>query len=142
MQVECFVSVGGWGVFIDCIYLWLWLNGCSRVVRIMVCIYLWLWGGESYCEAPVGLGNFWIPPIESGDASSAEAVFYNGLSLAHQRRVLEEPGRAAHFWEADHVRAVADGGGEAELIDFQILCIVCHAQKTRSERKRRAAGSI
>merc|ERR1712061_336011 len=49
------------------------------------------------------------------------------------------PLRASFLWEADHVQAVADGGGEAELLGFQTLCIACHADKTREELQRRAA---
>ena len=72
-----------------------------------------------------------------GGASAAEANFFKGLTSAFWRRLGADPLRAADFWQADHVRAVADGGGEAEVVDFQTLCTVCHARKTKEEKRRR-----
>lgn len=34
------------------------------------------------------------------------------------------------LWDADHVRAVVDGGGECGLENMQTLCIWCHREKT------------
>lgn len=36
------------------------------------------------------------------------------------------------LWDADHVRAVVDGGGECGLENMQTLCIWCHREKTAS----------
>jgi len=43
------------------------------------------------------------------------------------------------IWEADHVVEVADGGGEADLANYQTLCIPCHKIKSAEGRARRAA---
>jgi len=37
------------------------------------------------------------------------------------------------FWDADHILAVAVGGGEALIGNFQTLCKVCHLQKTKTD---------
>lgn len=37
---------------------------------------------------------------------------------------------SGHLWEADHILAVADGGGECDLNNYQTLCIPCHRKKT------------
>jgi len=73
----------------------------------------------------------------SGGASELELAFFTRLTAAKQRHVLENP-KGSSLWEADHVLAVADGGGEADLQNFQTLCIACHAEKTKAEAKRRA----
>ncbi len=46
-----------------------------------------------------------------------------------------------HFWESDHIKPVAEGGGSCGLDNLQTLCRVCHKHKTfkqfqRSRRKR------
>jgi len=39
--------------------------------------------------------------------------------------------RSRHsFWDADHIRAVVDGGGECGLENMQTLCLWCHREKT------------
>ena len=59
------------------------------------------------------------------------------------RRCLDNP-KEGDFWEADHLRAVADGGGESDLSNYQTLCTRCHAAKSTREaaaRKKRAAAA-
>ena len=58
-------------------------------------------------------------------------------------RVLDDPKEGA-FWEADHARAVADGGGECALENYQTLCTRCHVAKSTREaaaRKKKAAAA-
>src|SRR5579862_1875474 len=53
------------------------------------------------------------------------------------------------FWDADHIRPVAEGGGECGLENMQTLCLWCHRDKTaamlrgveRWEKKVLAPGS-
>ena len=48
-----------------------------------------------------------------------------------------------HFWEADHIVSVADGGGSCTLENLTTLCIPCHRKKTRSwwgKKKRKSRG--
>ena len=59
---------------------------------------------------------------------------------ARTRRMLVKPVEG-DFWEADHIVAVAEGGGETSLDNFQTLCVPCHAEKTKAQeavRKRKA----
>jgi hypothetical protein len=39
------------------------------------------------------------------------------------------------LWDADHIRAVVDGGGECGLDNMQTLCVWCHREKTASARR-------
>jgi hypothetical protein len=45
------------------------------------------------------------------------------------RRALKIESRLT-LWDADHIRAVVDGGGECGLDNMQTLCLWCHRQKT------------
>lgn len=44
----------------------------------------------------------------------------------------------ASLWQADHIVAVKDGGGECGLDNLQTLCTSCHQRKTTEMRKRHA----
>lgn len=44
------------------------------------------------------------------------------------------------WWDADHIVAVAEGGGECGLENYRTLCIPCHLRVTR-ELQRRLANS-
>lgn len=74
---------------------------------------------------------------EVGGADAKERSFFSRLSIARRHHVLAEPHKGCRFWEADHVRAVVDGGGEANIDNFQTLCVACHAEKTRELAARR-----
>lgn len=39
------------------------------------------------------------------------------------------------LWDADHIRAVVDGGGECGLENMQTLCVWCHREKTAAMRR-------
>jgi len=45
------------------------------------------------------------------------------------------------FWDADHIRAVAEGGGECGLENMQTLCLWCHRDKTAEMRRREPLAS-
>jgi 5-methylcytosine-specific restriction enzyme A len=42
-------------------------------------------------------------------------------------------------WDADHITAVVEGGGQCSLINFRTLCIPCHRRVTRELLIRRRA---
>ena len=44
------------------------------------------------------------------------------------------------LWDADHVRAVAEGGGECDLDNLRTLCLCCHREVT-ADLRRRLKGS-
>eukprot|EP01083_Nonionella_stella_P193309 714098_1 len=43
-----------------------------------------------------------------------------------------------HFWEADHIIPVEQGGGQCDIENLQTLCVPCHRVKTRAQTKERA----
>jgi hypothetical protein len=43
-------------------------------------------------------------------------------------------------WEADHLVAVADGGGDCGLANYRLLCRACHVAVTAAWRTRRAGA--
>jgi hypothetical protein len=43
------------------------------------------------------------------------------------------------LWEADHVVAVEEGGGQCGLEGYQTLCVPCHKRKTKRLRRTLAA---
>lgn len=45
-----------------------------------------------------------------------------------------------HWWEADHVVAVVEGGGQCGIDNLQTLCLRCHKAKTRAMHRARAKG--
>jgi len=52
-------------------------------------------------------------------------------------RLLAAPHLEGLLWHADHKTAVADGGGECTVDNMQVLCVACHAEKTRREARGR-----
>ena len=57
-------------------------------------------------------------------------------------RLLQRP-REGDFWQADHVRAVAEGGGECGLDNLRTLCTPCHKTETEKLRARlRLTGGV
>ncbi len=57
--------------------------------------------------------------------------------LVKHRLTVKEAKKS--IWEADHIIEVADGGGEADLSNFQTLCLICHRSKSVKSRAKRAA---
>jgi 5-methylcytosine-specific restriction endonuclease McrA len=47
-----------------------------------------------------------------------------------------KPGGRASLWDADHILAVAEGGGECDLSNLRTLCLRCHRQVTADLRDR------
>lgn len=50
-------------------------------------------------------------------------------------QLLQFP-KEGDFWEADHIVAVAEGGGGCGLENLRTLCVPCHARETADLRKR------
>ncbi|MDE3106312.1 MAG: HNH endonuclease [Acidobacteriota bacterium] len=55
-----------------------------------------------------------------GQRRAAGLALY-GLSSLRSRRSL---------WDADHVRPVAEGGGQCDLDNLRTLCLLCHRKVT------------
>jgi 5-methylcytosine-specific restriction endonuclease McrA len=43
------------------------------------------------------------------------------------------------LWDADHILAVVEGGGECDLENLRTLCLLCHRRQTFDLRRRLAA---
>lgn len=43
---------------------------------------------------------------------------------------------SGHWWEADHITPVIEGGGECGLEGYRTLCISCHKKATKELRGR------
>ena len=48
--------------------------------------------------------------------------------------------RRTSLWDADHIAAVAEGGGECDLTNIRTLCLKCH-RKATSELRDRLRGA-
>lgn len=48
------------------------------------------------------------------------------------------PGQRKSLWDADHIVAVVEGGGECDLSNLRTLCLKCHRAATAALRERRA----
>lgn len=48
-------------------------------------------------------------------------------------RLLQDP-KEGDFWNADHINAVAEGGGGCNLDNLRTLCVPCHSGNLRHER--------
>lgn len=58
-----------------------------------------------------------------------EALELWGLKTVYARRSL---------WDADHIRPVAEGGGQCDLDNLRTLCLPCHREVTADLRRRLA----
>jgi 5-methylcytosine-specific restriction endonuclease McrA len=67
-----------------------------------------------------------------GRARQAGLSFY-GMKTISSRRSL---------WDADHILAVAEGGGQCDLDNLRTLCVPCHREVTASLRMRLAAQKL
>ena len=47
---------------------------------------------------------------------------------------------AGRAWQADHIKAVHQGGGLCSVSNLQTLCTVCHMQKTDRQNRERKLG--
>jgi 5-methylcytosine-specific restriction enzyme A len=61
------------------------------------------------------------------------------LDYTARREFEKEWGRRKTLWDADHIIAVAEGGGECDLSNMRTLCLKCHRLAT-AELRRRLSG--
>jgi len=63
----------------------------------------------------------------SRDPGRAQALELWGMKSITARRSL---------WDADHIRPVAEGGGQCDLDNLRTLCLPCHREVTADLRRR------
>ena len=61
------------------------------------------------------------------------------LDYAARRQFEKDWGPRRHFWDADHILPVVEGGGECDLSNMRTLCLKCHRAATAALAARRAA---
>ena len=54
---------------------------------------------------------------------------------------LAHPRVRRSLWDADHIRPVAEGGGQCDLENLRTLCLPCHREVTADLRRRLARGA-
>ncbi len=59
------------------------------------------------------------------------------LDFTARRRFEKEWGTRRRLWDADHIVAVIEGGGECDLSNMRTLCLKCHREVTAELRRRR-----
>ena len=69
----------------------------------------------------------------------AHRAWTSGKPPAGDRAARRRWRAAKPRWEADHIVAVADGGGECGLENYRLLCRECHLRITLAWRAQRAA---
>ena len=45
------------------------------------------------------------------------------------------------YWDADHIKPVAQGGGECGIENYQTLCVWCHRGKTAAQVRKEPEGT-
>jgi 5-methylcytosine-specific restriction enzyme A len=75
------------------------------------------------------------------DTLVAQAILKRSRGTTRQRLLnywdlADYTGRS--LWEADHIVAVVEGGGECDLSNLRTLCLRCHRMATLGLRLRRA----
>ena len=58
------------------------------------------------------------------------------LDYIARQQFEKEWGLRRHFWDADHILAVVEGGGECDLSNIRTLCLKCHRAATAELRIR------
>lgn len=65
---------------------------------------------------------------------------------ASRLRALREWGLTgmsrSSLWDADHILAVVEGGGECDLTNLRTLCLKCHRRATAELRARRCSVTL
>ena len=59
-------------------------------------------------------------------------VFLKENSISSKRKIFKRK-YGGGLWDADHILAVKDGGGQCGLDNLRTLCIPCHKKKTFSK---------
>ena len=62
------------------------------------------------------------------------------LDYRARRQFEKDWGERRHYWEADHIVPVVEGGGECDLENMRTLCLKCHMVATAELRRRRRAA--
>jgi len=85
------------------------------------------------------LDRLWRDLLErarSWNRVQASRVWWSIVSRALRDCRTETWGRREHWWEADHITPVSEGGGLCGLDGYQTLCTRCHDRHSGELRSR------
>jgi 5-methylcytosine-specific restriction protein A len=81
----------------------------------------------------IGRPHCWIPSL---------LIWSSNWKVARIRAIITRhrwPNEMdRHWWEADHITPVCEGGGQCGLDNYRTLCIPCHKKETAKLRARLA----
>lgn len=82
----------------------------------------------------------WLVKQAKDDSNPYQQMFWDALTnlKAHLKTKYNAARSAGHFWQADHIVPVCEGGGEARLDNLRTLCTPCHKAETAKLATRRA----
>lgn len=66
--------------------------------------------------------------IKGNGSAIRKALFTKEYGYCRSCGVYDEE------WQADHIIPVQLGGGACDISNFQTLCVMCHKEKTQSQR--------
>jgi len=75
-----------------------------------------------------------LPPSDRFQELLRMKFCTNGLDLK-SAHILHNPNEG-HFWQADHILPVSEGGGECDMTNLRTLCTPCHQRETKSLKER------
>ena len=82
---------------------------------------------ESTCDAPALPAAIYNALKRARGNARAAGLSLYGMKTITARRSL---------WDADHIRPVAEGGGQCDLDNLRTLCLPCHREATAQLRLR------
>ena len=71
-----------------------------------------------------------------------ELMRLHGFKVATSNSAILQNPVEGHFWQADHVLPVAEGGGECSLHNIRTLCTPCHQRETAKLQRRLKDGQL
>lgn len=69
-------------------------------------------------------------------AQEERKALWDEVGRVHDRMKYLRKYLGSHCWEAHHIIAVVEGGGECGLEGYQTLCLSCHKGQTKELRAR------
>ncbi|MFC6645660.1 HNH endonuclease signature motif containing protein [Granulicella cerasi] len=105
------------------------------------CVHQWrLRSDPGYLRDQVFLRDRGICALCSSDTVAEYARLKrsrgNSRAIALEMWGLRSVTARRSLWDADHIRPVAEGGGECDLDNLRTLCLMCHREATAELRLR------
>jgi 5-methylcytosine-specific restriction endonuclease McrA len=110
------------------------------------CVHQWrLRSDPGYLRDHVFLRDRGVCALCETDAVAAYAGLKRSRGRVRQEQLemwgLRSVNSRRSLWDADHIRPVAEGGGECDLENLRTLCLPCHREVTADLRRRLARAT-